>query len=131
MAKIWLVAFCTVASLSACSTPSMMATYAPACSIQMSTVPAPAGVGVVVKLLSQAEAMTLLERTQAQVGAPIDSVYLNNVRAVLRQPDGGSATVLVPYGMVLIPGDRVAYQSSYRNAALPCSYVPNLITGKV
>ncbi len=131
MTKIWLAASCTIASLSACSTPSMVATNAPACSIHMSNVPAPAGEGVVVKLLSRTEAMALLEQTQAQVGAPIDSVYLNNVRAILRQPDGGSATVLVPYGMVLIPGDRVAYQSSYRNAALPCSYVPNLVTGKL
>lgn len=86
---------------------------------------------MVTKLLSQSEAMTLLWKTQAVVGRPVDSAYINNVRAVIRADDGTHKTILMPYYMNANVGDRVDFQSGYLSPAPLCSYVPNLATRKL
>ncbi len=94
----------------------------------MASKPRPAGEGVVTRLLTEGEAMALLSRTQAEVGAPIDSAYINNVRVTVRNEDGTLKTVLLPYGMTVVIGDRISFQSSYRSSPRLCSYVPTLAT---
>jgi hypothetical protein len=129
--KTCLAAVFMLTLLPACSSVSTTVSLGQACRIGMATSPGPGGEGVVVELLSQASAMALLVRTQAQVGAPIDGAYIGNVRAILRRPDGRNATVLIPYDMTVAVGDRIAFQGSYRSPGLPCSYVPNLATRKL
>ncbi len=97
----------------------------------MAATPRPVGEGVVVRLLTQGEAMALLSTTQIEVGAPIDSAYVNNVRAIIRVDDRTSKTVLIPYGMEIDIGDRVSFQSSYRSSPRLCSYVPTLAIRKL
>lgn len=120
---------------SACSVTNVVApnpsNAAPVCPARLAAAPAFGGRGTVVKLLSQAEAMTLLARTQRLVGRPIDASYLNNRRATIRADDGSRQTILVPYGMTVAVGDRVAYQTAYLNTAPLCTYVPNLATRKL
>ena len=88
------------------------------------------GEGVVIRLLDHDAAMALLAKTEVNVGAPIDAAYIDNQRAVIRKADGQEATVLIPWKMQVVVGDRIMYQGNYRNTNLPCSYVPNLATRK-
>jgi hypothetical protein len=117
--------------LSACSTAPVDSRLTLACPINMARSPAAVGEGVVVNLLDTPAAMALLAKTEAQIGGPIDPVYLNNQRAVIRMLDGRQATVLIPLEMSVGVGDRITFQGSYRSPYLPCSYVPNLATRKL
>ena len=116
--------------LAGCSGTHLTA-QAPACPVRMAATPAPLGDGTVVKVLRQSEAMALLSHTQATVGAPIESSYVNNVRVLIRLADGSNRTVLVPYDMTVVLGDHVTYQGSYHSPAPLCSYVPMLVTSKL
>ena len=91
----------------------------------------PAGKGIVIRILSQSEATALLSKTQVTVGRQIDAAYLNNTRAVIRADNGVPETVLIPYGMKIVVGDRILYQSAYLSPRPLCSYVPNLATSKL
>lgn len=101
------------------------------CPIRMARSPAPAGVGRVVRFLSQEEIAAALSKSQALAGRQIDGAYLNNVRAELVLNDGSSKTIVVPDDMSLQVGDRVAFQSSYVTSLPSCSYVPTLATRKL
>jgi len=99
--------------------------------IHLADRPHPAGKGIVIKILSQSEAMALLSKTQNIVGRPIDAAYVNNVRAIIKAEDGTSKTILIPYDMMIVVGDRVLFQSAYVSPHPLCSYVPNLATSKI
>ena len=123
-----LLALCAATVVAACADDRPATARLPACAIKMNARPQAAGEGTVFKLLSQAEAMALLSRTQTLVGGPIDSAYVNNVRALVRTDGGEVRTVLIPYDMTVVVGDRVAFQSNYRSPPPLCSYVPMLVT---
>ena len=131
MNRLAMLSVSAVMLLGACSTTYLSNDAPRKCSIRMAGKPAPAGKGVVTKLLTQAEAMALLSSTEAKVGAPIDGAYINNVRAIVRGDDGRVKTVLVPYDMTVDVGDRISFQSSYISSPQVCSYVPTLATGKI
>lgn len=130
-----LAAICAISALTliaACSNERPSTAALRSCpTISMADKPRPAGKGIVIKVLSQSEAMTLLSRTQAIVGRQIDAAYVNNVRAIIRADDGTSKTILIPYGMTIVVGDRVSFQSAYLSPRPLCSYVPNLATSKL
>jgi hypothetical protein len=101
---------------------------AQACALRAAPAPTALGGGVVESFIDRETAQALIGRTQAQAGGKIDPDYVDNLRVAVRMDDGGRATVLVPKAMVVQVGDRVAVESSYRSAKLPCNYVPNLVT---
>ena len=92
----------------------------------------PGGEGTVVGFMSAGQAASLLARTQAAVGASINPAFLHNARAIIGVPDargGRKAIELVPLGVTVKAGDRVRYAGGFRDATLPCNYVPPLISG--
>jgi hypothetical protein len=90
-------AVCAFMLLSACSKDRLSNTAVDRCpAVRIGDKPHPSGEGVVTKLLSQNEAMALLSRTQAAVGRPIDSAYVDNIRAVIRSDDGTVKRYLYP-----------------------------------
>src|SRR6185312_10335923 len=99
-----------------------------ACALRAAPAPVALGNGTVQSLVERTEAEAMIVRTQAMAGGKIDPDYANNQRLAVTLDDGQRFTVLAPPGMVVHVGDRVAVQSSYRNAQLPCNYVPNLVT---
>lgn len=127
-------AACTIGAItlfSACSNAHLRTNAATECPVRMAAGPRPAGKGTITRLLLQGEAMALLSRTQVIVGRPIDSAYVNNIRAVIRISDGTMKTVLLPYNMTADVGDRIAFQSSYLSSPPLCNYVPALATRKL
>ena len=44
-------------------------------------------------------------------------------------PNGHRVIVILPAGLVVKPGDRVAFASGHRDWSMACGYVPNLIIG--
>ena len=121
-------AFTVPAKAFADQAPAPAAAGAQACALQSSPAPAALGAGAVESFIDRATAQALIERTQSQAGGKIDPDYVDNLRVAVRMDDGGRATVLVPKTMVVRIGDRVAVQSAYRSAQLPCNYIPNLVT---
>ncbi len=99
--------------------------------IHLADRPHPAGKGIVIKVLSQSEAVALLSKTQDIVGRQIDAAYVNNVRVIIRADDGRSKTILIPNDMMVLVGDRVSFQSAYLSPRPLCNYVPNLATSKI
>lgn len=100
-------------------------------SCSLSLVPGSDGEGVVAGFLSPESAAALLTRTEASVGAKINPAFAQNLRASLSVKTGqGSRRVvaLVPNGMIVKPGDRVAFTRGHRDMSLPCNYIPNLIS---
>jgi len=128
--KIVLAALAAVGLLSGCATGPKTAIWARDCPIRMPSGSLIKGQGVILKLLDPATASATLAETEAKVGAPIDHAYLGNLRVEIRMPDGQHTTVLIPSGMTVAVGDRIAFEGSYRSPDLPCSYVPNLATRK-
>jgi hypothetical protein len=101
---------------------------AQACALRTLPAPTSMGDGVVESFIDHATAQAMIERTQAQAGGKIDPDYVDNLRVAVRMDDGTRASVLIPKAMAVRVGDHVAVQSSYRNAQLPCNYIPNLVT---
>ena len=101
------------------------------CPARIAASPKPDGEGTIERLLSEAEAMTLLSSTQVIVGRPIDGAYINNIRAVVRKQDGTVRTVLLPYDMEAGVGDRIAFQTGYLSSPPLCTYVPALATSQL
>ena len=86
--------------------------------------------GRVVSFMMPPAALALLQRSQAQVGMLISPHYVANQRALVIPITGGArslATVLVPQGMFVKPGDIVTYNTGRRDPVDPCRYIPNLI----
>lgn len=92
--------------------------------------PAPAyfSQGVVTGFESRAASQARIKVTEAHAGGQIDPAYINNQRVIVHLPNGKGQVLLLPAGMSVSIGDRVALQGGYRNMNLPCNYVPNLIT---
>ena len=125
------VVFLSLLSASSCASARHGVDTAGACSAGIAAAPMPDGEGTIESLLPQAEAMTLLSRTQGTVGRPVDSASINNIRAIGRRQDGKLKTVLLPYDMRAEVGDRVAFQTGYLSKPPLCSYVPALATAKL
>lgn len=114
-----------------CASAPFNPQLAKTCLASLPNAPAGGREGVVINLLTPQTADALLDRTQANLGAAIDPAYLNNQRANVRKSDGSRATVLIPLGMAVAPGDRIAWQSAYRSPGPGCTYVPNLATRRL
>lgn len=87
------------------------------------------GQGRIVGFLSRERAAQLMTLTQQRANARINPDYVSNIRAIIMQPDGRRVVVLVPPGMAVKPGDRVAFASGHRDWSMACGYIPNLIIG--
>ena len=108
------------------------ATSTPPSSCPIANWSSPGGEGVVIGFMSASQAASLLARTQASLSAAINPAYLHNPRAIIGVPDahsGRKAIALVPASMTVKPGDRITYIGGFRDATLPCNYVPPLIVG--
>jgi hypothetical protein len=86
------------------------------------------GAGTVVGFLSPQQASDLLQKTQVQLHANINPLFLTNLRAQIDTPSG-RVIALVPTTMTVRPGDQVQFSGAHRDFSLPCHYVPNLING--
>jgi hypothetical protein len=87
--------------------------------------------GHVVGFLTPEQAGNLLQRTQTELGMPINPDYLPNVRSLVHldgSAEGSRSVYLVPQGMNVRIGDRVEVIAFRTDPSLPCHYIPNLIT---
>jgi hypothetical protein len=98
------------------------------CALRTPPAPNALGAGVITAFIDHDRAIALVDRTQQQAGGKIDPDYIDNQRVTVRLDNGGRATVLIPKPMSVRLGDRVTVQGAYRNAQLPCNYIPNLVT---
>jgi hypothetical protein len=104
------------------------ATQSDVCRMVMPPLPVALGNGVVMAFEDRATSLARIQLTQAQNKGVIDPNYIDNQRVTVRMGDGQYHVFLVPKTLQVHPGDRVSFQSGYRNVNLPCNYVPNLIT---
>lgn len=87
--------------------------------------------GHIVGFLSTEQANNALQRTQSELGMTINPDYLANVRSLVhldRAPQGSRTIYLVPQGMTVRTGDRVAVIGGRLDPNLSCHYIPNIIT---
>jgi hypothetical protein len=98
------------------------------CPLQ-SGVLSPVGAGKVVGFMSSEQAVDLTHRTEAERQAKLNPAYINNLR-VFVQPDGSSkrSVAIVPETMTVKVGDQVEFAGAYRDASLPCHFMPPLIS---
>jgi hypothetical protein len=99
-----------------------------ACHISLPTSPAPLGGGTVVGFEDRATSLDRIKRTRVALHGEIDPAYADNQRVVVRLDNYSvPRALLVPKNMQVHIGDRIQAQDTYRNAMLPCNYIPNLI----
>ena len=101
-------------------------TQAP-CALREPAAPRPRGLGTILGIQDAAVARANIPRREAQRGGVIDSRYLDDLRAVVRQDNGIVDTFDVSRGMTVHAGDRVKLQGSYRSTAFACSYIPQMV----
>ena len=101
---------------------------AAACGLTMPGVAHAQSPGTVAAFINPTESAVLLQQTEQQRGARIDPAYRNDPRVILRGDNGQLGRFTVPPGVHVALGDRVMVQSPFRNTALPCNFVPALIT---
>jgi hypothetical protein len=99
-----------------------------ACTLRISPSPSAMGAGTVTGFQTQALATAYIGLNEQQIGGKIDPDYVNNLRAEVRMDNGATANVVVPRAMAVRVGDRVTAQRGYRNALLPCNFIPPLVT---
>jgi hypothetical protein len=99
-----------------------------ACVLAARTAPAAMGSGTVVSFEDRVTSLARIPRAEADIGGHIDPSFIDNQRVVVRMSDGLAEIFLTPRTMPVNLGDRVTIQGIYRNAQLPCNYVPPLIT---
>jgi hypothetical protein len=58
----------------------------------------------------------------------MDPTYVGRTAVVVHLDSGRDQVGRMPPGLDVHVGDRVSLQGVYRNAALPCHYIPNLVT---
>lgn len=88
------------------------------------------GEGVVVGFLTRDQALALRVRMEFQLHAALNPDYLDNPRAVIETSRGdvsGREVALVPEGVTVRVGDRVAFDGAYWDPLSACRYMPNLI----
>jgi hypothetical protein len=88
------------------------------------TAPQLMGFGTIIRFEDHATSLARIPFTEASVHGKIDPDYIDNLRVLVRKSDGTGQYFIVPKNMVVQIGDRVTLQSSYRNMALPCNYIP-------
>jgi hypothetical protein len=86
------------------------------------------GSGTVTTILTPAMIKANIEGGQAQAHGLMDPAYVDRSAVLVHLDTGQDQVGRPPPGLALHVGDRVMLQGWYRNAALPCHYVPNLIT---
>jgi hypothetical protein len=105
---------------------------ATACGITIGTQVLPMGGGVVIGYEETLAAQRRLSANERTIGGPINPTFANTPRAIV-QPEGNAPgaerqIVVVPPGMTVGVGDHVTFNRIHRDAAMPCGYVPPLIT---
>jgi hypothetical protein len=65
---------------------------------------------------------------EAQTHGVIDPAYADRPAVIVRLDSGRDQVGRLPPGLSVNIGDRVTLQGLYRNTALPCHYVPNVVT---
>jgi hypothetical protein len=101
---------------------------APVCRMTMPDAPLNHSRGVVIGFEDHATSLARIPRSEASAGGRIDPAYIDNLRVRVRFDSGQVVVLILPKTLTVRAGDRVTAQSGYRNAALPCNYIPNLIT---
>jgi hypothetical protein len=99
-----------------------------ACALISPAVPQLVATGTVLAFESRAISLARIPVAQQQFGGKIDPDYVDNQRVLVRLDTGKMIVYLQPRTLALRIGDRVSVQSDHRNPALPCNYIPNLIT---
>jgi hypothetical protein len=120
-----------IAKLSRHSPAQTPMSGAPACALHQPASPLPMGLGTIIALQDPVLSLADIPRREARLGGSIDPDYVHDLRAVVRQDDGRIQAFDVPRGMTVQVGDRITLQDSYRSTALPCSYIPILITANL
>jgi hypothetical protein len=69
-----------------------------------------------------------INNAQALAHGAIDPAYAARTAVNVRLDSGIDQTGRLPPGVTPHVGDRVTMQGWYRNVALPCNYIPNLVT---
>jgi hypothetical protein len=100
----------------------------PACPMQAPLAPPALGAGTVTRLLTPAMIQANIQSAQAQVQGLIDPAYADRSAVVVHLDSGRDQVGRALPGVEVHVGDRVTLQGLYRNTALPCNYIPNLIT---
>jgi hypothetical protein len=99
-----------------------------ACTLRAPPAPRARGAGTVRAVESRAVSQARIPLTQQQLGGKIDPDYVDNQRVLVRMDNGRAISLLAPKALAVRIGDRVTAQGLYRNAALACNYIPNIIT---
>ena len=88
--------------------------------------------GRIVGILTREQGLVSIQRTQRNMRGLIDPAYIPNVR-VLVSLDKRSQFMgaVVPQDRHVNIGDHVTFVTAHRNKALPCNYIPNLITNPI
>ena len=97
------------------------------CHLSLPSTPARLGDGTVLGFEDRTTSLVRIKQTQAMLHGEIDPTYIYNQRIIVRLDNGQTRALILPEGMQVHAGDRVQAQDTYRNPALPCHYVPNLI----
>lgn len=102
---------------------------APVCSmVPLDTGPRLEGLAIVMGFEDHASSLLRIQRSEALLRAKIDPDFIENQRVFIRGTrTGRNGVFILPKGMEVKIGDRVMLQSNYRNAALPCNWIPGLI----
>ena len=88
--------------------------------------------GRVVGFLNTEQAQRAIQRTQRNANGLIDPAYVSNIRVLISLDRKSQIMiVLVPEDMRVNIGDHVTFITGHRNKALPCNYIPNLITNPI
>ena len=98
------------------------------CALQVPPAPAALGPGTVTTLMTPAMVKSNIEGGQAQLHGLMDPAYVDRTAVVVHLDSGRDQVGRAPPGLDVHVGDRVTLQGVYRNAALPCHYVPNMVT---
>ena len=99
-----------------------------ACTLKSAPTPVALGAGTVYGFENRSISLARIQLTEQTVGGKIDPDYVDNLRVDVHLDSGRDIVFLVPKALAVRVGDRVTVQGGYRNAALPCNYIPNLIT---
>src|SRR6185312_15633958 len=99
-----------------------------ACAMQAPLVAPVLGPGTVVRAMTPEMIKTNIESAEAQVHGLIDPAYADRSAVIVHLDSGRDQVGRLPPGLAVHVGDRVTLQGLYRNTALPCHYIPNLVT---
>ena len=109
-------------------TPPPAQPGAAACAMQVPLTPVTLGPGTVTTLMTPEMSRDNIMRTEVSSHGAIDPAYADRSAVVVHLDSGRDQVGRMPPGLAVHVGDRVTLQAWYRNTALPCNYVPNLVT---